>query len=88
MSGTTPQRSTEPPRAVQMPTLTSSKMRTMPYLLVDRADGLEEAGLGQYDAEVHHGSFHDEGGRRVTCLDLALDALGHVLDVVERRPGW
>ena len=34
MSGTTPQRSTAPPRAVQMPVLTSSKMSTMPCFLV------------------------------------------------------
>jgi len=34
MSGTTPQRSTAPPRAVQMPVLTSSKISTMPCFLV------------------------------------------------------
>ena len=85
MSGTTPQRSTAPPRAVQMPTLTSSKMRTMPCFLVSVAHALEEAGLGQHDAEVHHGGLHDERGRRIALLDHALDALGHVLDVVERH---
>ena len=29
--------------------------------------------------------FHDDGGRRIALLDHALDALGHVLDVVERH---
>ena len=38
-------------------------------LLGDRAYGLEEPGLGQHDAEVHHGGLHDEGGRRAALGD-------------------
>ena len=46
MSGTTPQRSTAPPRAVQMPTLTSSKMSTMPCFLVSARTPSRKPGSG------------------------------------------
>ena len=51
----------------------------------DLAHGLEVAGLGEHDAEVHHRRLHDHAGGRAALLDEALDAALHGLGVVERH---
>ncbi len=85
MSGRTPQRSTAPPRAVQMPVLTSSKMSTMPCFLVSARTPSRKPGSGSTTPRfIIAGSMMRAAGG-LPSLDHALDALGHVLDVVERH---
>ena len=50
----------------------------------DLAHGLEVAGLGQHDPEVHHRRLHDHAGGRPALLDEPLDSPLHRLGVVER----
>ena len=49
------------------------------------ADGLEVAGLGEHDPEVHHRRLHDHAGRLAPLLDQAFDAALHRGRVVERH---
>ena len=56
-----------------------------PVLLRDLADGLEVAGLGEHDAEVHHRRLHDHAGGQATLLGEALDAALHRGGVIERH---
>ena len=49
------------------------------------ADGLEIAGLGEHDPEVHHRRLHDHAGGLAALLDQELDAPLHRGRVVERH---
>ncbi len=51
----------------------------------DLADGLEVAGLGEHDSEVHHRGLHDHAGRLAPLGVELLDAVLHRLGVVERH---
>ena len=66
MSGTTPQRSTAPPRAVQMPVLTSSKMSTMPCFLVMARTPSRKPGSGSTTPRFIMAGSMMSAGRRAS----------------------
>ena len=73
MSGTTPQRSTAPPRAVQMPVLTSSKMSTMPCFLVISRTASRKPGSGSTTPRfIMAGSMMTQAGVRPSAISRSM----------------
>ena len=91
MSGRTPQRSTAPPRAVQMPTLTSSKMSTMPCFLVSSRTPSRKPGSGSTTPRfIMAGSMMTQAGglpcsmrlsMRLVMFSMSLNGTGMVMSI-------